>query len=334
MHGLIVKISSLGDIVCALPAVTDAQRVYPEITFDWVAEEGFCEIPKFHSAVSRVIPFALRRWRHQLGKRNTYREMWCFYQQLRMVSYDFIIDPQGLLKSALVGYLSRGTTHGFDFASIREKFAAIFYRRRYPVAKCLHTVRRMRELFAQVLSYAVPTIFGDYGFKVERDAAEPRYLMLLHGTSRSSKCWDEEHWIELAQLAVSEGFRIKIPWGNAEEYARSLRIAEFVPQATVLPRLNLTELAKLLADAAGVVTVDTGLGHLAAALAVPSVALYGVTDPFLAGTWGENQKHLSAMDQISALEVWKTLQTALNQAASNKFIENSVAPCEIAGIHR
>ena len=315
MHGLIVKISSLGDIVCTLPAVTDAQIHYPEITFDWVAEEGFCEIPSFHPAIRKVIPFALRRWRHQLGKISTYQEIRDFYRQLRTTSYDFIIDPQGLLKSALVGCLAHGTTHGFNFASIREQFAACFYKHRYPAKQKLHTVTRIRELFAQALDYSVPTTFGNYGLKIERKIAEPRYLILLHGTSRANKCWSEEQWIELAKLTVNNGLIPKIPWGNAEELSRANRIAKAVPNAIVLPQLNLTELAKLLAAATGVVTVDTGLGHLAAALAVPSVALYGPTDPLLAGTWGYNQTHLTQMVKVPATLVWNTLQNTIHHTA-------------------
>ena len=298
MRVLVVKTSSLGDVIHTLPALSDAKCVYPEITFDWVVEEPFQEIPKWHVAVERVIPVALRRWRKNKWKAVQTGEIKNFIRQIRQQKYDYIIDAQGLLKSVAITLIGKGRSKiGYSWNSIREPFASLFYQKRAVVAWEQHAVVRARALFAQALGYENSEHIADYGIDIKRLASyelQQPYCVFLHGTTWDTKHWPDTYWIELAKIVVKAGYFIQLLWGNDVELTRAKKIAAIVPQAIVIPnKLKLNEVAGVLANAKGIVTVDTGLGHLAAALSVPTVSLYGPTDPKRSGTWGQKQIHLS-----------------------------------------
>jgi len=293
---LLIKTSSLGDVVHTLPALTDAQRAIPGIQFGWVVEEGFAEIPAWHPAVAQVIPVAIRRWRKSLWQTLRSGEWRRFKARLRETHYDLVIDAQGLLKSAWLTRYVKAPVAGLDRDSAREPLASRFYDRRYAVPRDQHALERVRQLFAQALGYELPQGIGDYGLDRAQLATpgEEPYLLFLHGTTWPSKHWPEAYWRELAERMSAFGWAIRLPWGNAEEKARAERIAEGIAGASVLPRLNLGGVAKVVAGARACVAVDTGLGHLAAALDVPSISLYGPTLPGRVGAYGRSQVHLCA----------------------------------------
>lgn len=163
MRVLIVKTSSMGDVLHTLPALTDAAQAIPGIRFDWVVEEGFAQIPSWHKSVERVIPVAIRRWRKAWFSAPIKAERQAFREAVQAVKYDAIIDAQGLVKSAaLVTRLAHGVKHGMDWQSAREPLASLFYNRRHHIAKQQHAVERTRELFAKSLGYAKPQTQGDY----------------------------------------------------------------------------------------------------------------------------------------------------------------------------
>jgi heptosyltransferase-1 len=293
---LLVKTSSLGDVIHTLPALTDAQRAIPGIQFDWVVEEGFAEIPAWHPAVAQVIPLAIRRWRKHPLRTLRSGEWRRFKARLRETHYDLVIDAQGLLKSAWLTRYVKAPVAGFDRDSIREPLASRFYDRCYAVPRDQHALERVRQLFAQALGYSIPEMIADYGLDRGQLATpgEQPYLLVLHGTTWPSKHWPEAYWRQLAERMSEFGWAIRLPWGNAEEKARAERIAQGLPSASVLPRLNLGGVAKVVAGARACVAVDTGLGHLAAALDVPSISLYGPTLPGRVGAYGRSQVHLCA----------------------------------------
>ncbi|MEC5344777.1 lipopolysaccharide heptosyltransferase RfaC [Brenneria populi] len=316
MRVLIVKTSSMGDVLHTLPALTDAMRILPGVKFDWVVEEGFAQIPSWHPAVSRVIPVALRRWRKSWFSAQTRRERALFKQQLRAYRYDAVIDAQGLIKSAaLVTRLARGKKHGLDCKSAREPMASFFYNYRHHISRRLHAVERVRALFAASLQYGKPADSGDYAiaprFLAQPPADANQYLVFLHATTRDEKHWPEARWRELIALLQSSGLRIKLPWGAEHEHQRALRLAQGFPHVEVLPRLTLRQVAQVLAGAKAVVSVDTGLSHLAAALDRPNITLYGPTDPGLIGGYGKNQvvelSENHRMEDISADSVQRKL---------------------------
>lgn len=316
MKALIVKLSSMGDLICTLPALTDAKRAIAEISFDWVAEENFSEIPSWHSTVDMVMPIALRRWRKQLFHRGTILEIRDFLKKLSSQKYDYIIDAQGLIKSAIVAKIAHGTSYGFSTNNAREPLATYFYQNKLDISKKLHMVERIRQLFAATLGYPIPTSFPEYNISQEKlgkqDNAPEKYLVFIHGTSRENKCWQIEKWIELSRLAKSADIKIKLPWGNETELARAKSIAATNDNVEVLPKLTLSEIGAILFKAKGVVAVDTGFSHLAAALSIPAITLYGPTDPKLGGVYGKNQTYLINMNNIEPQTVWQKIKLEFN----------------------
>jgi len=328
---LVVKMSSLGDVIHTLPALTDARQALPGIRFDWVVEEAFAEIPGWHPAVDKVIPVALRRWRSQLLRPDTRREWGRARAALRARCYDAVIDAQGLFKSAFICRQVVAPRFGLDRDSAREGLAAMAYDHRIPVPRDMHAVERTRLLFSRSLHYALPQARGDYGLPVESGnviaAGEPLPpgLLFFHGTARDEKLWPEDHWVALAELAGAAGYRQWLPWGSEAERQRALRIAARCSSVEVLPRQSLNELAGMLRQVPAAVAVDTGLGHLAAALDVPTVSLYGPTSTRLVGAYGRNQVHIQSplghgaqggdaaalMAAITPEAVWRALEELL-----------------------
>ncbi|GBU12015.1 heptosyltransferase I [Enterobacterales bacterium] len=320
MRVLIVKTSSMGDVLHTLPALTDAMNAIPGISFDWVVEEGFVQIPSWHPAVDKVIPVAIRRWRKNWFGSETRQQRCDFKRELQSRSYDAVIDAQGLIKSAaLITRVAKGKKHGQDARSAREPFASWFFNQRYDIDKKQHAVERTRELFAKSLGYEKPSTQGDYAiasrFLSQLPADANQYLVFLHATTRADKHWPENHWRELIGSLEGSGIRIKLPWGAEHEYQRAMRLAEGFDYVEVQPKLSLQQVAEMLAGARAVVSVDTGLSHLTAALDRPNITLYGPTDPGLIGGYGRNQQSLIADDKnmasIAPASVYEALEKVL-----------------------
>ncbi|MCK9283037.1 MAG: lipopolysaccharide heptosyltransferase I [Rhodocyclaceae bacterium] len=290
MRILLVKTSSLGDVVHNLPVVGDLHRHLPQARIDWVVEEAFADIPRLHPDVRNVIPVAVRHWRRNILRRRTCQEIRKFRENLRAEAYDLVIDTQGLLKSALIAAQSRlvvaGRRCGLDRASVREPIAACFYDNSYAVARDLHAVERNRALAAAAAGYTLDTP-PDYGLSATPLMADwlptRPYAVLLTATSRADKLWPEADWIALGRELAARGQLAVLPAGSREERERAQRIAGQIPHAIVAPPLGITPLAGLLAGAWRVIGVDTGLTHLAAALGRPCVALFCASEPGLTG---------------------------------------------------
>lgn len=298
MRVLLVKTSSLGDLIHTFPAVTDAAAAIPGIRFDWVVEEGFAEVPAWHPTVERVIPIGLRRWRGGWRKALTSGELRGFVRELRRRSYDLVIDAQGLLlKSGWVASLGRGPSVGYDRRSARDPWAALCYRRRYAVDRQQHAIERIRQLFGQALGYRYAAGELDYGLRLTppvRSTGRP-YLVFLPHTTWESKHWPEVYWAELSATATEQGYDVVLPWHSPDDRLRAERIMRLADGGELLARTGLTELAQTMAGAAGVIGVDSGLSHIAAALAVPTVVIYGPTSAGLTGARGARTETESAV---------------------------------------
>lgn len=321
----------MGDLIHTLPAVTDAKTNLTDLHFDWVAEESFAEIPSWHPGVDRVISVSLRRWRKSLLKTLLSGEVGTAIKQIRTSQYDYVIDAQGLLKSALITRFAKGKRCGLDFHSSRESMACLAYQQKFHVSKELHAIERIRMLFSKALGYRYDKQILDYGLNQNGFSSlqnSPPYLVFLHGTSRSTKLWPEQQWIALAHLAIKQGYTVYLTWGNESEKLRAEKIAASSDSCQIMPKMSLSEVAGLLSQASGVVGVDTGLAHLAAALAVPAVTIYTDTSPELTGTCGVSQLCLSRMEKtltdketaglkiqlertLTAPRVWASFQSLL-----------------------
>lgn len=286
---LLVKTSSLGDVVHNFPVVSDIRRRYPQAAVDWAVEEAYAPMVALHPGVDHVIPVAVRRWRKGLLRGHTWSEIRALRHQLGLRPYDHVIDTQGLAKSALIASLAKGEHIGFSKDTARESMAARFYQTTYHVPRSIHAVERNRLLASMALGYSLDGPLR-YGLRPGRDGHEAKpqlpYVVLLHGTAQAAKQWREESWRALAARLSAHGLSVVIPYGSASEQVRSQRIAQGIDRAVVPDRLPLDRLAALLAGACGVVGVDTGLLHLAVALEVPSVAVFTATNPALTGPVG------------------------------------------------
>lgn len=283
MRILIVKLSSLGDVVHAMPAVQDIRRALPHARIDWVVERGFAPLVQRCEGVERVIACDIRRWRKAPLAAVT-RVAWrAFRIELQSQAYDAVIDLQGLTKSALVAWLARmapdGERHalgnrtagsGYEAPTRWVADNAIY------IPPRIHAVDRSRVLCARALGYT-PDGPEHFGLRAQADAADggAREVALVHGTSRDDKLWPEVHWIALGRQLLAQGLRIGLPHGSDAEQARATRLAAALGEgASVWPRLDLGRLTDRLAACAGVIGVDSGLSHIATALDLPHVQIY------------------------------------------------------------
>ncbi|TGP19173.1 MULTISPECIES: lipopolysaccharide heptosyltransferase I [unclassified Mesorhizobium] len=289
MKVLIVKTSSMGDVIHTFPAVEDALRNRPDISFDWCVEEAFAGIVALHPAIKSIHKVAIRRWRKQPFDGGTWREMAGLRHALRGGHYDLVIDAQGLLKSAVVARQAGAPIAGFDRSSAREPSATLFYQRKYAVPRDLHAIERTRRLFGLALGYQ-PDLsrLGSGIVAPAGNLAVPkgRLAFLLHGTSREDKKWPVGDWIETARLLVARRFTPVATWSNEAEKRAAEAIAGAVPKTVLIPRSPLAEIAAILGRSTLVIGADTGLSHLASAFGLPTVAIFLATEPGLTGPRG------------------------------------------------
>ena len=297
MRVLLIKTSSMGDVIHTLPALTDALAAIPDLEVDWVVEEAFADLARRHPAVHQVFPCALRRWRKHPFKARRSGEWATFKSAVQASKYDAVIDAQGLIKSAFVTRLGRGPSFGLDKHSAREGLSARVLDHPLAVAKGQHAIDRVRQLFALALGYTLPGSAPDYGLPrshVPTSLNRPAQLVFCHGTTWPTKHYPEAFWRQLVELASAEGHSVFLPWGNPMEKDRATRLAHGLSGAHVLPQMGLDALTDKLLGWDAFIAVDTGLAHLAAAAGLPGVALYGPTDPVLTGVQGARAHSLAA----------------------------------------
>jgi heptosyltransferase-1 len=285
---LVVRPSSLGDIVHALTLVADVHAHRPELAIDWVTETGFVPLVELHPGVRRIVPVALRHWRHHLFAASTWRDFASFRRSLRREEYAAVLDLQEQVKGALIARMARGVRHGPDRASIREPVASFAHDVHHAIDPDQHFIARCRQLAAAALGYRAegPPRFGLVPPPPAAGTVPGRaFAVFIHGTSRADKLWPDAHWRRLIETIAASGLRIVLPWGSDAERARSERYAAGVANASVPapPRQSLPALAGLLSRAELAIGVDTGLVHLAAALGTPTVSLFVATDPLRCG---------------------------------------------------
>jgi heptosyltransferase-1 len=281
---LIVRVSSLGDVVHNMPMVADIRRHFPDAGIDWVVEESYASLVRLNDGVRDIIPFALRRWRKSLGSAATRAEMRSFRQALRARAYDLVLDTQGLFKTGAVMRMARlapgGRRVGLANAtegSGYEAISRIFHTESIPVPPRAHAVERARLVAAGALGYAVQGA-ADFHLAPPQLApawlpAEP-YAVFFHGTARAAKGWAPSSWIALGKSLAERGLPVLLPWGSAQERQAAMHLAASIPGARVLPSLPLMEAVLLAQRASLAVGVDTGLTHIAAAYERPTIELY------------------------------------------------------------
>jgi heptosyltransferase-1 len=276
---LLVKTSSMGDVIHALPAVTDAFAAVPGLELDWCVEEAFADIPRFHPRVGTVHRVALRRWRHQLTSAAAWSEFLAVRRQLRHGGYDRVVDLQGLLKSLLFARMPGAPITGY----VREAAAGLGYHHRPQVPPDVHLFERNRRIMAAALGYQPDLSRLDYGITPPPApalvAGRDRLALLLHGTTWASKRWPTPFWVELAERLAARGLVPAVPFGDAAEQAVANAIAGRVGDTLVIPKSSLRDVAGIIGAAAVVIGTESGLMHLAAVFGRPTLALFAGSSP-------------------------------------------------------
>jgi heptosyltransferase I len=282
MNILLVRVSSLGDVLHNMPIVADIKRHFPDANIDWVVEEGYVSLVRLNPMVRNILPWGLRRWRKSLGKKETRAEIGAFFRQLRQVQYDYVFDTQGLLKTGIIMGAARGKNkvglaNGSE-GSGYEGISRIFHSKSIALDPRTHAVARGRLVVAAALGFNAEYP-ADFGLP-EVPASEPRpdwmgetpYAVFFHGTARDAKKWAPANWIELGKALAP--MPVLLPWGSDKEKAEAEVLAASIPNARVLPKLAMADAVMLARRAALAVGVDTGLTHIAAAFSRPVVEIY------------------------------------------------------------
>ena len=305
MKILVVRLSSLGDILHLFPAISDLRRRFPDAVIHWLVEPAFAETVAWHAAIDKVISVRLR----------AHKKIWWkipvllskLRRQLQAEHYDVVLDAQGLIKSAILSRLAGVEVYGFDASSARESIASRLYQKTAHVQDGLHVIEKNRQLVEQLFAADISQAadFGLEKFRAEQAQREFSvmlkgmtdlpYVVLLHGTTWNSKYWPENAWYELTRDLTQQGLQCLVPWGNEEEHQRAFRIKSAGgEQVRVLPKLSLTELMGILLHARAFVSVESGIGHFAAALDIPGVMLHGPTDPGYSGILDKRCRHITS----------------------------------------
>lgn len=286
MNILIVRVSSLGDVVHNMPLLADVHRHFPGAQIDWVVEEAYTDLVGLNPHVRAIIPIALRRWRKRLWSPSIRKEIAAFYRRLRSVRYDLVLDTQGLLKTGIVMQMARLAPNGKRVGlanatedSGYEPLSRLFHTMSVPVDLRAHAVARGRAVAAAALGYAEGDDI-DFGLQAPAVSATPpwsglhEYAVFFHGTAGADKQWPIGSWRETAAALTQRGLPVLLPWGNQEEHARARQIASHIPNVKVLPKLSMMDAVALAQGASLAIGVDTGLTHVAAAYCRPTIELY------------------------------------------------------------
>lgn len=308
MKVLIVKTSSMGDVIHTLPALEDAYQNNPNIKFDWLVEPGFSEIPLWHPSVNKVIKLPLRQWRKNFFKYILNGEIKNTIKEIRQEKYDKIIDAQCLFKSAIFAFIAKGYSFGLDKGSAREGLASIFYTNKVSIDKNQHAVTRNRKLFAKALGYSISEKDVNYGLNHDpiknypdtliSDLKNP-FIIFFHGTTWDTKHWPVAYWQELGKLVTETGYNIYVTWATPKQKEFAENFAKVSCNIIVLPTMNLAQAAKLISHSNAVVGVDTGFCHLSAALDKYTISIFGATDPVKSRPLGKTQDYIKSNYQCS-----------------------------------
>ena len=336
---LLVKLSSLGDVLHNLPIVWDLRARLPNAQVDWVVEEAYVHLleplltREGFRGIDRIIPFALRRWKKNLFRLATWKEFLEFRKTLRSTTYDVLIETQGLIKSALVCSLARksfhvviaGLANATEFSGY-EPLARSFYNQSVQVPTQCHAVDRSRWVMSSALDWSLiersstpqfyPPEFIDCIPKTSVEGLSTLYVLCFHSTARDAKRWANENWIVLGKALAARGYQVVFPWGSPAEKAVSMTLAKQIPGALVPPAFSIEEAFAVIAGAALTVGVDTGLTHLAAVLDKPAVEIYCDSPRWKTeGYWSQKIANLGDMQNPpSAQEVLEASLKLLEQA--------------------
>ena len=329
MNILIIKLSSLGDVLHNLPIVWDIRAQYPNARIDWLVEESYVSLlaPLLSNAdfkgLDHIIPIAVRRWKKNLLSEQTRKEWRVFRQNLLATQYDIVIETQGLLKAAWLTRLAARSANaviaGLGNAtedSGYEPTVRWFYTDSVQVPLHCHAVARSRWVAAAAMDIPVPTSQPQFyppaflqSLKANATPFNAPYVLFFHATARAAKQWGESNWIALGNALAKQGKQVILPWGNAQEKAVSERLSTQIANSIISPAFNISEWFSVIANAALTLGVDTGLTHLSAMMNTPTIELYCDSPRWKTEAyWSDNVENLGDSGQPPSIDT--VLQSA------------------------
>lgn len=338
MKILLIKLSSLGDIIHTLPAISDIKKNLPNVEITWAIEPNFAEVAAWHPAVSKIIHIPLRQIKKRPWSLSNIKKLYLIIRKIRATQYDLVIDAQGLLKSAFIAKIAKANTAGFCHNSAREAISAKLYKTKITVDNKLHAIERTRILCSKILRY--PTN-GQCNYGLKNHAVRTKYIMIFHSTTWENKHYPEYNWQQLIKIINQAGYSVYLPALGTTEISRATRLISNSCNNKILANHSLSEIKNIISKASAAVGLDTGLSHLAAATATPCVAIYGPTDPILAGNRGKAQISITSnsscapcmkrqcsladnsilcMQQVTATQVWGELKKLLNHSSGKSAL--------------
>jgi heptosyltransferase-1 len=344
---LLVKLSSLGDVLHNLPIVWDLRKRLPEAQIDWIVEEGYVHLleplktTETFKGIDRIIPVAFRRWRKNPFSIKSWREFFAMRKLLQATTYDVVLETQGLLKSALVCALAKKSDQaivsGLGNATEHsgyEPIARIFYNQSVHVPLRCHAIDRSRWVKCSAFDWPLfdrrsepplfyPSAFVEYlaplafeGLRKQPNGVAVPYVVCFHSTARAAKRWPTESWVELGKALSNQGYQVLFPWGSPEEMKISALMASQIPGGIVPLAFSIEEVYRLVAHAALTIGVDTGLTHLAAVLDKPTIEIYCDSPRWKTeGYWSRNIANLGDFRTIpQANAVLQAAEASLKEA--------------------
>lgn len=297
---LIIKPSALGDIIHTLPALWSLRASFPAARISWLVHTGFAPILDCVAGLDEVIPFDRKRFGSWWYNPQSFREFTSFLSRLRQGGYDLVLDFQGLFRSGFFAYQTGSRTR-FGMRSARE-MAGIFYTHRISPPQSIHVIDYYNQMVSATgagvivteVSLTPPTAAVE---SVQQKlaaagitAGQP-YAVLIPGSAHSHKCWPAERFAVVSDALTKEyGFKTVI-CGSKSELPLTERIVSLSGAGccNFAGQTTLPELAALLSGAAGVLSNDTGPGHIAAAVNRRALIVYGSTNPWRLYPYGRPQ---------------------------------------------
>jgi len=326
---LVVRLGAMGDIIHTLPAVAQLKSRFPNAHVTWVIESKWKPLLEGNPHVDQVITIPLSQWRRYPGSLSTWRSFRSFCDRLRQSEFDTAVDFQGLLKSAVVAYISGARrVVGFDKKALRERIAALFYSDCViPYSK--HVVDQNRDLTMMMGAQKSHAIFSLPSGQPSPLLPDGEFILAAPLAGWTSKQWPAKYYAELARLMwCDRGIPLVVDCAPQDStYVEQICIG--APKGScIVHNSSLNELIAATRRAQAVVGVDSGPLHLAAALDVPGVAIYGPTDPIRNGPYGNSiflmrypgtitsyrrsKKIDPSMFMIHPDRVWETLRNILD----------------------
>ncbi|WP_418179900.1 lipopolysaccharide heptosyltransferase I [Aliarcobacter lanthieri] len=322
----IIKLSAMGDIIHSMIALQFIKAKYPNIQIDWFVENAFGDILENNPHISNIIKLDLKSIKKDKKE--------IFYQikllkKFRKNSYDLIIDAQGLIKSAIVARLLGNNRAGFNKNSTREKLASYFYTKKIDIPYDENAILRNCKILSEPLNFEISKdeILDKQAFLFYKNENNIIYeylkknkknILLVIGASWDSKMYSKEKFAKIAS-SLDESFLIA--WGNEKEK----QIAEFISKnskAIVLPKLDLNDLKAIVSKVDLVIGNDTGPTHMAWALNIPSITLFGNTPAYRNTYTTSINKTIKSSSVVNPFKLNRT-DFSIQEIDENKVIETA-----------